>query len=239
MSKTSLNLNPKQYQILLLIYKFRFATASLLAGYKQVSEVSMRKSLKVLVDHGYLYKRYGRIYKIDRIPASYSLSAKARGVLKDNPEINKQVLHARYKDKGVGQPFIDHHQLVFKTYLDIKKQDPDRFTIFTKYELWGNTNLPDPLPDLYVTQDNKPDIMIDIYRTTTQPYLIRKRIDELIKHYEESSDQASYPDIQIIVPTKYLEDSLNRYVEKRKDERYIDNELQLTACRIMESKELK
>lgn len=224
MPTTNYKLNPKQTQILLLTYKFRFITTSLLAEYKQTSTLwTIQKSLTVLVKQGYLYRRYEKHYKIDRLPALYFLTPKAMQQLKGNPELNSKVLHARYKDRYLQQSTIDHHLLVFQTYLDIKQQHPDRFTIFTKYELWGYDHLPDPLPDLYLTQDKGTDIMVDIYTTSTQPYLIRKRIDQLIKHYEDSSDQDSYPDIQIIVPTKYIEESLNRYIEKKKDERYIDD----------------
>lgn len=225
MSKTSLNLNPSQLQVLLIAYKFRFFTAANLARYKHVSESSIRKSLKILVDNGYLYRRYFKHYKIDRLPAIYFLNPKSMKLLKSMPELNPRVLHARYKDKTVGQGYIDHHLEIFKTYLDIKMEHPDRYTIFTKYELSEYDTFPDPQPDLYLAQSgDKPDWMIDIFSKSTQPYLIRKRIDQLIKHFEDSSDQDSYPNILLIVPTKYLEESLNRYIAKRKDERYIEDD---------------
>jgi hypothetical protein len=229
MSKTSLRLNPKQYQILLLAYKFRFITTKLLAGYKQTSTVwTVQKSLTVLVDNGYLYKRYNRLYKIDRKPATYHLSPKALKVLKDNPDLDYAIIHARYKDKSVGQNFIDHHLQIFQTYLDIKQRYPEQFKIFTKAELRSYEHLPEPLPDLYLAPVNENtsnnDVMIDIFSNATAPYLIRKRIDQLITHYDECDWQEDYPDIHLLVPKISLADSLNRYIAKSKDERYIDKQ---------------
>jgi hypothetical protein len=62
--KTHYNLSEKQINLLIIIYRFRFVTALLLGQYKNITAQSMKRSLNILEDSGYIDKRYSSSYKL-------------------------------------------------------------------------------------------------------------------------------------------------------------------------------
>ena len=52
--KTHYKLSEKQINLLIVIYKFRFVTALLLGQYKGITAQSMKRSLNILEDSGYI-----------------------------------------------------------------------------------------------------------------------------------------------------------------------------------------
>lgn len=228
--KTQRKLNAKQLQILKVIYKFRFVSPSLLAEHKGVLKWTMQNALNILSGYGYVTRRYEKSYKIDRRPASYHLTPTALKLLKDEHGLNKQVLHARYKDRSVGQPFIDQCIAIFKMYLDIKKTQPDIFNVFTKAELQEYETFPQPLPDLYVnriktTKNKRDDYFIDIFNETTLNFVIKKRIDQYIEHYDDGDwIEGEYPDAIIVVSNTRTAETLNSYTENKKDDAFIEDD---------------
>lgn len=222
-------LNNNQIHILKLIYKFRFVTPGLLAEYRGVRKWTIQNGLNILVSYGLVTRRYDKSYKMDRKPASYHLTSKAIKLLRDEHGMDKQVLHARYKDHFVGQGFIDHSLNTLKLYLDIRAKHPDEFKIFTKYEIHGLMHFPDPKPDLYLKRKNphptKPTkIMIDLIPDNQQNWVTKKRIDDLLQHYEDEEwPNGRYPAIMLYVNSSRTADTLNTHIEKRKDDLFIED----------------
>jgi DNA-binding MarR family transcriptional regulator len=62
--KTHYKLSEKQMNLLIIIYRFRFVTALLLGQYKGITAQSMKRSLNILEDSGYIDKRYNSSYKL-------------------------------------------------------------------------------------------------------------------------------------------------------------------------------
>jgi hypothetical protein len=226
------NLNPKQTRILKLLFKFRYITPSLLLQYKQASSLSsLREALKILEDQQYIAKRYLKSYKLQGKGARYYLATKAIKLMRDEHGMDETVLHAMYKNKTVGEAFVDHHLDIFAAFMRLSTSYPKMFSIYTKYELGGLDYFPMPAPDLYLSRTDPikgigNDFFLDIF-TDTQFFVIKKRFDQYVEHYEsgdwEAENKTDYPVILIACPDSRLEEKLQTRIEKVFDSSGIDD----------------
>lgn len=236
MAKHKLNLNANQIHLLKIIYKFRFATTDQIAKYKVVSKRAVNNALTILLDQGYIARRYDSSYKLLGKSARYYLAPKALKLLRDQHGLNEGVLHSRYKDKSVSEPFIKHNLSVFNVCLKIKLGYPDAYNIFTKVELADYDYFPQPLPDLYMRrinpEEDKPtNFMIDFFEDTLA-FIIQKRVDQYIKRFEDDGwiDKV-YPNVLLICSNSRIEEKIQKYIEKQLDNIYIDEyEMAIKAC---------
>ena len=223
----NLNLNSNQIHLLKIIYKFRFVTAGLVADYKGVSKAAVNKALPILLDQGYISRRYNSTYRLHGRSAEYYLAPKAIKLLRDEHGLSDGVLHARYKDKSVGEPFVEHTLGIFRAALSIRETHPDTFDILTKAELADYDYFPDQLPDLYLRrlnpQEDKPSYyMIDSYEDP-RSFIIQKRVDQYIIHFEDGDwRDDDYPTVLLVCPNKRLEAKLDNYIEDKFDDNYLD-----------------
>ena len=214
--------SPLQLELLKLLYKFRFATVPLLASHKHKSLVTITQSLKTLLDKKYIARNYSPAYKLAGRGAEYYLTNDGIRFLKQNYKLSDAVLHAMYKNKTIGQPFIQKCLLIYQLYIKLQKQYPDICTILSRSELAEAKGFPEPLPDLYFYNDNN-DYMLDIF-TDNLFYLVKKRIDQLIKHFEGYDwTEPTYPAILLLFPDSRLEAKAHTYIEKVKDDNYIED----------------
>ncbi len=216
-------LTTNQIHTLKLLYKFRFLSPGSLAEYRGTTTWSAQNTFNILSGYGLVGKRHSKLHKIDRKPASYHLTPTALKLLKDEYGLNEPVLHARYKDRTVGQSFIDNHLSIMNIYLSIRKEHPNEFKMFTKYEIHGRTQFPEQLPDLYLRRNNphpeKPDeIMIDYIPTNQQKWVTKKRIDQYLELFESSNwPTEHYPAILFYVESNDIAVFINKYAAERKD----------------------
>jgi hypothetical protein len=233
MTKSSLHLTTQQLHILKIIYKFRFVTSNLVAKYKGVSTSATNKAFIILLQRGLIARRFDKTYKLLGKSARYYLAPKALKLLKTEYGLNEQVLHARYKDKSVGEPFVEHTLEIMTACLNIRTAYPDTFTLFTKAELAKHDYFPQPLPDLYLLLNKSSDrktneYFIDIFSTGTLLFIIKKRIDQYIDHFESGDwENNQYPLILLICPDNRTGHKLQKYIETTFDNKYID-ETELT-----------
>lgn len=230
MKKTSQHLTTQQLHLLKIIYKFRFVTADLVAKYKNVSTRATNEALSILLQRKTISRRFDKTYKLLGKSARYYLAPQALKLLKANG-LNESVLHARYKDRSVSEQFVEHTINILITSLNIQANFPKSFLIYTKAELADRGYFPQPLPDLYLKRDkltqNMPnEYFIDIF-SDTQFFIIKKRVDQYIEHFE-SGDWGGviYPTILLACPNNTTIQKLLKYVETALDNKYInENEL--------------
>ncbi len=230
-------LNQKQLHLLKMTYKFRFVTASLLARYKGLSISALNYSLAILADSGYLGRKYGKNYRIFGKGAVYYLTPKSLALLKDLDHTDHNVLHAQYKNKTVGQSFIDHNLDVFAAYLSLRGSYPDTFHIFTKSELAPFEYFPEPRPDLYLNRI-KPvagrtrEYMVEIL-PDTQFFVLKKRFQALIEHFDsgewENAAETDYPTLLLVCPDAKTERRVQELAVKTFDSTGIDDLVVLTT----------
>jgi hypothetical protein len=228
MKYPSITLTTQQLHLLKIIYKFRFVTADLAAQYKSVSTRATNESLSILLKKELISRRYNTSYKLLGKAARYYLAPRALKQLQGEKGLQQNVLHSRYKDKTVSEEFVDHSLSIFQLCLDIRSQYQATFTIATKAELAGRNDFLQPLPDLYLSRNDSSntlpdDYMIDIM-TDTQYFLIKKRVDQYIEHFESGDwGNSSYPKVLLVCSTKVIIRKLTAYIEDSLDSKYIDD----------------
>jgi DNA-binding MarR family transcriptional regulator len=187
--KTPYKLSEKQINLLTIIYRFRFVTALLVGQYKDITAQSMKRSLNILEDSGYIDKRYNSSYKLQGKSTRYFLSPKAIKLFKDNEDINQHSLNLFYKTKLLSEEACDSHIQTLQTYIDYRAKLTGNYTLKTKYELYNNEDQPDPPSDIYA-QSNKnqqSDIFIEIHNNK-QNFIIQKRLTYLAEFIEDNYD---------------------------------------------------
>ena len=214
--KTHYKLSEKQINLLTVIYKFRFVTALLLGQYKGITAQSMKRSLNILEDSGYIDKRYDSSYKLQGKAARYYLSPKAIKLFKDYEDINQHSLNLFYKTKLLSEDAVDSHIQTLQTYIDYKAKLADNYTLKTKYELYKHDDQPDPPSHIYANSNNKqqPDIFIEIHNNQ-QTFVIQKRLTYLAEYIEDN-----YEDKQpkVILITNKNNKKLEKIVENINEE---------------------
>jgi len=101
-------LTATQYHLLILLYKFRYATIPHLTTYKQLKSNSLQRNFNILVKHHYIAKQYSPTDKIDRKPALYYLATKGLAVLKQDNGFDPRLLHAYYKNTSLSDTYKQH-----------------------------------------------------------------------------------------------------------------------------------
>lgn len=200
--QASEKLSIKQLQTLMIIFKFRFITSSLLAEYRGVNKNSLNRLLQNLVDQKYLKKQYDNSYRIDRKGARYSLAPKAITYLIKNTDFPQKTLHAMYNAKTEG--FIQHCLTIAQIANGLNASHPNEFYIYSSTEISGDSDFPLPRPDLYLRRrepsETKPsEFFIELHHDS-QPFLVRKRFNKLLEHYDDEGwPDGDYPALIFIL----------------------------------------
>lgn len=217
-------LTKSQLDLLTLLYKFRFATTSLLATHRHKNPVTIYGTLQILLKNKYIAKNYSASYKLAGRGAEYYLTNAGILYLRDNDLFNDAVLHAMYKNKHLGQPFIQKCLLIYQTYIHLLVQYKANMKIYTRSELQGAVGFPEPLPDLYITTGKENSYLLDIF-TDNLFFLVKKRIDQLLAHYESGDwDEGAYPTLLLVFTDSRIETKAQAYIEKKKDDSFIEDE---------------
>ncbi len=227
-------LNAKQLRLLKIIYKFRFVTSDHVAKYRGVSKRAVNDAFKILLDQHYIARHYDKTYKLLGKGARYYLAPKSLRLLQSELNIEKTILQSRYRDKRVGEAFIDHSLQIFDLCLQIRDQKQDTFDMFTQSELASYDHFPQPLPDLYLkrlepAEDKPNEYMVDTFNNVLA-FVIQKRVDQYIRHFEDVSWDGKYPGIYIICANKRMQQKIQNYIISKLEENYIEEgELSLSV----------
>lgn len=208
-------LNDNQIHILKLIYKFRYVTPTLLAKHRNVLNWTINSSLKTLLDRKLVGRCYNKSYKLQGKAASYFLTSDAIKLLQDHKSLNSKVLLTRSRDKSLSDGFIEHHLNVFRVYLQLRQQYPDRFQMLTKYELPEKHPFNEMAPDLYLNPKtpNSKAYFLDIFDTVPF-FVIQERIQAYIAHYDDHKiSKDSYPTVLLVCLNSRIEDKVLKYLD--------------------------
>lgn len=141
-------LNQHQLDVLLLLYKFRFATSNLLTQkLKLQHRNSINSRLQILEDQNYIGRRYDKSYKLMNKPASYFMLPNGFAALRGIDGISSNVLKNMYKDAIATDAFIERSLTIFGIYNKLEGIFGQRFDMFSKNELTGMEGMPEILPD--------------------------------------------------------------------------------------------
>jgi hypothetical protein len=94
--------------------------------------------------------------------------------------------------------------------------------IYTRAEMQGVDGFPEQLPDLYITTGSN-SYFLDIF-TDNLFYLVKKRLDALLKHFESDEwTEDIYPTLLLVFPDSRIEAKAQAYIEKLRDDAYIED----------------
>lgn len=148
-------LNSLQLQLLTTLYKFRYATAGLIADSQGATSTRVILArLKVLTDQEYIGQNYDKSYRLIGKPASYYLLPKGVQVLRQQSFADPNVLKRVYYDKNQDDVHITHRLNIFKSYNIIKQNYPGAFQFYSKSELTGRKYIPKDLTDALLKRKN-------------------------------------------------------------------------------------
>lgn len=147
-------LNTGQFELLELVYKYRFISRQLVAESLNIKYgSSIYEKLEVLVKGEYLGKRFDTRLKLQALPAAYYLTPKGLRTLQQQPGhdyITDAVIRSSYKDKTVSQAFITHTLGVYK-YTNLLKRHYPALKVFTRRDMSRYNYFPSQLPDAFLS----------------------------------------------------------------------------------------
>ena len=199
----------------------------------------MYMTLELLTEQEYLVKKIDRGIAFQSKGGRYYLAPKAFKVLRDTQGYSKQSLHSMYKNNLIGESSVDIYIETTRFYLALRYSYPGTFHIFTRSELTGFSELPDPRPDLYLNSitasgDNSKEYLLYTF-TATQFFVFKKTFDAIIEHFdeedwkEEADDETDYPTVLIVCADSRLEERIRQHIVAKLDNTGIDDLKVLTT----------
>jgi hypothetical protein len=195
-----------------------------MASYRQVGRLSSNKVFRILLQQGYIGRFYDNSYRLHGKPASYYLTTKGIKLLIDNG-IDEKALSPLSRNKTTSSVFVDHLLEVMQVYLNLRAIYPETFTMFARTELGQFDYFPSPNPDIYLQRINSSDettndYLLDIF-TDPRLFIMRKRIDAYIKHFQEGYWEAAtkdkYPAVLLVCPDSTIEKKVIKYAVRALD----------------------
>lgn len=222
-------LNQNQLDVLLLLYKFRFATSNLLTQkLKLKHRNSINSRLQILEDQEYIGRRYDKSYKLMNKPASYFMLPKGFAVLRGMDGVSNNTLKNMYKDAQATDGFVERSLTIFGIYNKLEDILGQRFDMFSKSELTGMEDMPEILPDGLIrlkTSDSsraKERYFFIYYVEERQPLFAISKIITKQLEYGDSEDWEELfgkpPTVILISDTPALERRLHRQAGRVEDE---------------------
>jgi hypothetical protein len=222
--KSRKQLNDKQKDILLILYKFRFITVELVVKYqKDISRRYTNTRLRILLEQEYIGRNYDANYRIDRKQAIYYLLPNGINFLKKDPDLNSIVLNTIYDDKKRTSQFINHCLDFLKLYLKLHDLYGSSLSFYSKSEQAEYDYFPRPLPDAYFileTEQTSSQYMLEIVEASTQSWVIKKTLKRYINHVESGDwdeTDSDYPTLLLVCETPSLERRIQQQATKLLD----------------------
>jgi len=116
-------ITPKQLEILLLLYRFRFLNRTHIQKFLNHKDPRRINTwLKDLTERNIIGQRYSRKLLANTKPAIYHLSTKSRKILLTQRGINEKLLKRVYREKTRSERLIRHCLLVADIYFFLEKK---------------------------------------------------------------------------------------------------------------------
>lgn len=224
-----------QIDILELLYKYRFGSRQLVAdslGIKAGS--SLYEKLNVLIKHGLIAMRQEKRLKLQGIPAAYYLTPKGLRTLKtldDHDYITEATIKSSYRDKVVGQAFVNHTLDVYQ-YTNALKQQYQELKVYLRRDMSRYSYFPDTPPDAFLSlkiDDTPRRFFLDVIPDSLPRNLLDRRITGYAEFFEEGGWEATnseLPKLLFIAKKGATENRIRRTVRAALSRADMDDELE-------------
>lgn len=227
-------ITPKQLQILLLLYRFRFLNRT------QIQRLLNHKNhkriiawLNDLTSKNIIGRKYSNKLKENTKPAIYYLATNSRKILLSQPDTNEKLLNRVYREKIRSVKLIEHCIFLADIYFyltSLTQQNKNKLHFYTKTDLVSHNYLPLPLPDAYIAIKKGKSMkryFLDVIDVGTPRFVLRKRISQYSEYYETELWQKltnhPFPKILLICPDQSIKEFLNRFIPKFLEEEAEDD----------------
>lgn len=210
-----MKITPKQIEIILLLYKFRFLNTNQIQILLQHKDNRRIKSwLKDLNDKKIIFRIYSKKIGENTKPAIYCLDSASKKIVQDHKEINKIFLNRVYKEKTRSKEFIDHSLFISSLYLYFLKLAENNNS---KFEFLTKTTLLDLFTDSYLTINNK-EYLIEVWDKKEADFVLRKKVKKLINHFVygdwSNKNNKNFPIILLICFNEKAKIYLNSFISQ-------------------------
>ena len=217
------SLTKKQYSILNLLYRFRFATSDQLSTTLNINKNTINKRLKLMTDLKYIGRRYEPEDRISRKHASYYLLPDGITELK---KISKQKYLAKVfrnirHDEIAKDQFVEHCLAVFDVYRLLRANYGDDLEFFTKTQMAAKSYFPKKLPDAHVQlgKDSPKLFLLELLHNDQPFFLATRAFMRYIDYAENGSwpNQFDFPKVLLVCDSLSLQKRLLKKMARRID----------------------
>ncbi len=228
-AKPRRKLNSDQLLVLKLLFKFRFGSNDLIAQYFGKKDRSyVFKRLTILLEQGYIGKRFDSSYRIQGKPAAYYLTPTGARILKGSFEDIELNIKSIHKDKTVSESFVQHCLDVFAIHNQLKEMYSDELLLFTKAQLVSYDYFPNKTPDAYLRLKNgegESQFFLDIYHDSQPFFTIVRRIKQYISYCEDrdwAATETDVPKVLIVCESVSTQKRLIKQITRALNDTYED-----------------
>ena len=232
---------PKQLNILLLLYRFRFLNRiqiQKLLNHKDPRRINTW--LRDLTDRNIIGRKYSTKLLDNTKPAIYHLATKSRAILLIQPNISEKLLKRAYREKVRSDKLINHCLLVADIYFLLDKQtqtNKAKLYFYTKTDLVSHYYLPYKRPDAYIALEAKRQTkryFLEIIDEGTPRFMIRSKINQYVEYFQANTwqDRTNHPNpmMLFVCPDELIKIFLNKYIlQMQEEEPKLDLEFYLTT----------
>ena len=223
-----LKITPKQLEILILLYRFRFLNriqVQTLLNHKNKRRIN--EWLKDLTNKKIIGRHFTNKLKENTKPAIYFITSKSRQFLQEQASVDPKSLNQRiYRENSRSQRFIDHCLTLADFYLNLLQEIKDeKLHFYTKTDLATHYYLPYNRPDAYIAKEKGKErkrYFLEIIDEGIPRFIIRKRIEQFIDYYDSNKWQETtghpFPVILMLCPNDQIKDFLHKYISQKMEE---------------------
>ncbi len=220
-----LTITPKQKEILLYLYNFRFLNThhfQKLFNHKDPHRIKVW--LTDLINKGYISRNYSRkTITESTTPAVYYLAPKAIHILKENENCDSTILQKIYKEKTRTNKFITRCLTIADLYFFFlsQKSREQELHFFTASMLAKYKYFPDPLPAAFIAVKEKETTrryFLDTFDEYIPSSVIRHRLRSYLQYassmeWESNAHNEPLPVILFVCPSERVRKHISFYAK--------------------------
>lgn len=213
----------KQFEILLLLYRFRFLSRTHIQKFlNHKSHTLITTWLKDLTDRTITNRIHSRTIGDINKPAIYFLGLKSKPILMEKANLEAATLQRVYREKNSSFVFRNHSLFLADLYFlfrDIAQQSQAELEFFTATDLLKYAYVPLPRPDAYIVfreKDKTKRYFLEVVDDGTPFFAVKTKIKKYINYYKEEYWQKNYqypfPKILFIYSSEKIKKWLKRSI---------------------------
>lgn len=219
---------PKQTQILLLLYRFRFLNRSHIQKFlNHKSDTRISSWLKDLHQRNIIERIFPKTRETINSPAIFYLGKKSKPILEVHEKKNSKSLKRIYREKHVSEVFRNHWLCIADLYFlfeKIAKEQQSTLHFLTNTDLYNIAYLPKPLPDAYIAvqgKDSTKRYFLELIDGREKWFAVDRRMNQFISYFKANYWQSHvsypFPKIFLVCPNTKLKKHVQEYIREKLD----------------------